>query len=193
MCQILPFNIRIVKWTGHFVISRLAEGPGRDILKHPVRQSVTFRFRIVTLKTHCCISSKLCMYKYVHHVMGVYCIGFDIDGMLFEIVFEILKNALGCIPLAVVWPDSRYMATMGSTGGGDVSNFKCSSSRRVGGGRVSCQDSWDSAKCTITKDDEILNVLLIEEAFIRGRRLFISNLKGRMRLFEETFIWERRL
>ena len=47
-----------------------------------VRPSVTFSFRTVTWKRHCCIFSKLC--RYVHHVMGVCCIVFDIDGMLFE-------------------------------------------------------------------------------------------------------------
>ena len=35
------------------------------------------------------IFSKLC--RYVHHVMGVCCIVFDIDGMLFEFDYEFLK------------------------------------------------------------------------------------------------------
>ena len=73
--------------------------PGtRDIATPPVRPSVclsvrpsvclsvTFSFRTVTQKTHWCIFSKLC--RYVHHVMGVCCIVFDIDGMLFEFFFQ---------------------------------------------------------------------------------------------------------
>ena len=48
-----------------------------------VRLSVRHvNFRTVTKKMHCCIFSKLC--RYVHQVMGVCCIVFDIDGMLFE-------------------------------------------------------------------------------------------------------------
>ena len=48
----------------------------------PVCPSVMFSFHSVTQKTHCCIFSKLC--RYVHQVVGVCCIVFDIDGMLFE-------------------------------------------------------------------------------------------------------------
>ena len=64
------------------IISRGAEGPGREILQRPpsvclsvclclsvcpsihpsVRPSVTFSFRTVTQKTHRCIFSKLCRY-----------------------------------------------------------------------------------------------------------------------------------
>ena len=40
-------------------------------------------------KTHCCIFSKLC--RYVHQVMGVCCIVFDIDGMLFEFFMNFLN------------------------------------------------------------------------------------------------------
>ena len=47
-----------------------------------VRPSVCPSHLVFALKTHCCIFSKLCWY--VHHVMGVCCIVFDIDGMLFE-------------------------------------------------------------------------------------------------------------
>ena len=54
-----------------------------------VRLSVTFSFRTVTQKTHCCIFSKLC--RYVHQVMGVCCIVFDIDGMLFEFFMNFLN------------------------------------------------------------------------------------------------------
>ena len=67
-----------------------AVGPGTgDIAAPPVRPSVTFSFRTVTQKTHCCIFSKLC--RYVHQVMGVCCIVFDIDGMLFEFFYEFFK------------------------------------------------------------------------------------------------------
>ena len=34
------------------------------------------------LPLHCCIFSKLC--RYAHHIMGVCCVVFDIDGMLFN-------------------------------------------------------------------------------------------------------------
>ena len=40
-------------------------------------------------KMHCCIFSKLC--RYVHQVMGVCCIVFDIDGMLFEFFMNFLN------------------------------------------------------------------------------------------------------
>ena len=65
------------------------EGPGREILKRPssVHPSVRpSRLVFTLLKTHCCIFSKLCWY--VHHVMGVCCIVFDIDGM-----FELFMNS----------------------------------------------------------------------------------------------------
>ena len=48
----------------------------REILKRP--QSVTFSFPTAIGKYF----SKLC--RYVYHVMGVCCIVFDIDRMLFE-------------------------------------------------------------------------------------------------------------
>ena len=54
-----------------------------------VRLSVMFSFRTVTQKTHRCIFSKLC--RYVHHVMEVCCIVFDIDGMLFEFFMNFLN------------------------------------------------------------------------------------------------------
>ena len=60
----------------------------REILQHP-RPSVC-PFSHCNSKTHCCIFSKLC--RYVHHVMGVCCIVFDIDGMLFEIFMIYLSN-----------------------------------------------------------------------------------------------------
>ena len=73
-------------------ISRGTEGPGREILKRPpsvcpsvclsVRPSVTFSFRTVTQKRIDWFSRQIC--RYVHQVMGVCCIVFDIDGMLFE-------------------------------------------------------------------------------------------------------------
>ena len=53
-----------------------------------VRPSVTFSFR-TNSKTHCCIFSKLC--RYVHQVMGVCYIVFDIDGMLFEFFMNFFK------------------------------------------------------------------------------------------------------
>ena len=37
-------------------------------------------------KMHCCIFSKLS--RYLHQVMGVCCIVFDIDGMLFDFCYE---------------------------------------------------------------------------------------------------------
>ena len=55
----------------------------RDIETPPVRPSVRQSHLVFALsKTHFCNFSKLC--RYVHHVMGVCCIVFDIDGMLFE-------------------------------------------------------------------------------------------------------------
>ena len=39
-------------------------------------------------ETHLCIFSKLC--TYVHHVMGMCCVVFDIDGMLFEFLMNFL-------------------------------------------------------------------------------------------------------
>ena len=54
-----------------------------------VHLSVTFSFRTVTQKRIAVFFSKLC--RYVHQVMGVCCIVFGIDGMLFEF-FLILKN-----------------------------------------------------------------------------------------------------
>ena len=54
-----------------------------------IRPSVTFSSRTVTRKRIRCIFSRLCMY--VHHVMGVCCMGFDIDGMLFEVCMIFLN------------------------------------------------------------------------------------------------------
>ena len=48
------------------------------------------RFSHCNSKTHCCIFSKLC--RYVHQVMGVCCIVFDIDGMLFEFFWRVVKK-----------------------------------------------------------------------------------------------------
>ena len=73
-------------------ISRRAEGPGREILQHPPppRPSICpFSFCTVTQKNIDVFSRNF--YRYVHHFMGVCCIVFDIDGMLFEI-FLILKK-----------------------------------------------------------------------------------------------------
>ena len=55
----------------------------------PICLSVTFSFRTVTRKLIDVIFSKLC--KYVHQVMGVCCIVFDIDGMLFEFFMNVLN------------------------------------------------------------------------------------------------------
>ena len=49
--------------------------------------SVTFSH--CNSKTQWCIFSKLC--RYVHQVMGVCCIVFDIDGMLFEFFMNFLN------------------------------------------------------------------------------------------------------
>ena len=69
-------------------MSTLIKHLGWEIFKCPrpsvspsVRLSVTFSFRTVT-KKRC---------RYVYHVMGVCCIVFDIDGMLFE-CFMIFLN-----------------------------------------------------------------------------------------------------
>ena len=88
------------------VISRGAEGPGREILQRPpsvrlsvcpsvrpsvrpsVCLSVTFSFH-TSSKTHWCIFSKLC--RYVHHVMGVCCIVFF---LYWWNVFEFCMNFL---------------------------------------------------------------------------------------------------
>ena len=48
------------------------------------------KFLDCNVKTHYCIFSKLC--RYVHHVMEVCCIVFDIDGMLFEFVMIFLAK-----------------------------------------------------------------------------------------------------
>ena len=56
-----------------------------------VSMSITFRFRSVSRRRNDVFSRKLC--RYVHHDMGVCCIVFDIDGMLFEFFDKILKNA----------------------------------------------------------------------------------------------------
>ena len=69
------------------IISRHAEDPGWEILKCPpsVCLSVTYSFRTVTRKRIGVFFSKL--YRYVHHVMGVCCTVFDIDGMLFDFLW----------------------------------------------------------------------------------------------------------
>ena len=54
-----------------------------------VRLSITFSFSHCNSKTHLCIFSKLC--RYMHHVMGVCCIVFDIAGMLFEFFMNFLN------------------------------------------------------------------------------------------------------
>ena len=75
-------------------ISRHAVGPGTgDIAMPPIRLSiclsVTFSFCTVTRKHIDVFSGKLCMY--VYHAMGVCCIVFDIDGMLFEFVMNFVN------------------------------------------------------------------------------------------------------
>ena len=68
---------------------RCRHGTG-DIATPPIRSSVrhvTFSFRTVTRRKHIDVFSR----RYVHHVMGVCCIVFDIDGMLFEFVMNFLN------------------------------------------------------------------------------------------------------
>ena len=74
------------------IISRGAEGPGREILQRPpsVRLSVRPSVRLSVCPSRL-VFSKLC--RYVHQVMGVCCIVFDIDGMLFEF-FKYWKNQI---------------------------------------------------------------------------------------------------
>ena len=68
----------------NLIISRGAEGPGREILQRPpsVRPSVCL---YCNSKTHWCI------FQCVHHVMGMCCIVFHIDGMLFEFFMNFLN------------------------------------------------------------------------------------------------------
>ena len=77
----------------------LSQGCGWEGVKFFFLKNFTFSSRFMrhvwfshcNSKTQCCIFSKLC--RYVHHVMGVCCIVFGIDGMLLEFlwIFEILK------------------------------------------------------------------------------------------------------
>ena len=73
-----------------FIISRGAEGPGREILQRPrlsIRLSVTFSFRTVTQKRIDVFSRNFagtCTKSWC-------CIVFDIDGMLFEFFYEFFK------------------------------------------------------------------------------------------------------
>ena len=79
-----------------FTFLSYAVGPGTgDIATPPVRPSHLVLH--CNSKTHWCIFSKLC--RYVHHVMGVCCILFDIDGMLFQLFLNFLnieKNKMYC-------------------------------------------------------------------------------------------------
>ena len=75
----------------------------------PVCLSVTFSFR-TNSKTHWCIFSKLC--RYVHNVMGVCCIVFDIDGILFEFFMNFLnieKNTIKFFFFQYFQFSSRFM------------------------------------------------------------------------------------
>ena len=69
-----------------FLISYLTpKARGREILQRPPSVCLSVRhvwFSHCNSKTHWSIFSKLC--RYVHHVMGVGCVVFDIGEMLFE-------------------------------------------------------------------------------------------------------------
>ena len=82
-----------------FIISRGAEGPGREILQRPpsvrlsVRLSVTFSFRTVTQKRIDVFSRNfagMCTMSWGGGG-GVCCIVFDIDGMLLEFFMNFLN------------------------------------------------------------------------------------------------------
>ena len=81
----------------NLVISRRAESPGtRDIVMPPVcpsvwRVTVPFSFRTVTIKLKNTSLYFLETLQVLYYFMGVCCIVFDIDGMLFEFFMNFLN------------------------------------------------------------------------------------------------------
>ena len=84
--------------------------PEWEVLKPPppVCPYVHLSFSHSNSKMHWCISLKLCRYiLYVHHLMVVCCVDFDIHGMLFEFVW--ILNRMQSSIFHIINPGNNFL------------------------------------------------------------------------------------